>query len=261
MGTEKRATFDQVAQLYDHVRPHYPEQLVRDVETLAHLKSSALILEIGAGTGIATLPFARLGYKITAVEMGSELACVARANLAAFANVQVITNTFEGFELPDCRFDLVMSATAFHWLDPNLRWTKSAAALCAGGYIAVFRYLHVAGGDRDFFQQYQHCFQKHLPGAESNFELPEIDDYRPAIAFELEECGLFGTPEVRTYIIEKTYTREHYLRLLSTYSDHLIHEKPVREKFLACVGALIDQKFNGRIRKCYLYELIVAQKR
>ena len=74
MEREKRATFDSVAELYDDVRPHYPEQLFKDLLSLTQLSPDAWILEVGAGTGIATLPLAKQGYRIIAIEMGTELA-------------------------------------------------------------------------------------------------------------------------------------------------------------------------------------------
>ncbi len=261
MGLEKRSSFDQVAQLYDDVRPGYPEQLLNEISSLAKLPANAAILEIGAGTGIATLPFARQGHRITAIEMGPELASVARKKLAQFTNVSVITSTFEDWQLPSGQFDLVMSATAFHWIDPSIRWQKSAAALRSGGHLALFRYKHVAGGDRAFFEQYQRCFQLYVPDTDPNFKLPEIADYQPEHVAELEASELFYPPEIRTYVSEETYTREEYLKLLSTYSQHLTLDQSARRQLLECIGSLIDENFGGQIRQCCLNELIVACKR
>lgn len=261
MGLEKRATFNEVAELYDDVRPRYPEQLINDLTSLTQLTSDAEILEIGAGTGIATLPLARQGYRITAIEMGPELASVAREKLRDFSKVRVVNAKFEDWELPAHRFDLVMSATAFHWIDPKIRWQKSAAASRAGGYIALFRYQHVAGGDRSFFEQYQDCFQRYVPGTDPHFRLPEIATFQPEHVPALEASGLFSPPTIRTYVTEGTYTREQYLRLLSTYSDHLVLDPSARRKLFECIGSLIDEKFNGQIRQCYLNELIVARKK
>jgi SAM-dependent methyltransferase len=261
MELDKRSTFDQVAQLYDDVRPHYPEQLFNDMSSLTKLSPESRILEIGAGTGIATIPLARQGCRITAIEMGPKLASIARKKLANYSNVLVHSVKFEDWELPTHRFDLVMSATAFHWIDQNIRWQKSATALRAGGYLALFQYQHVAGGDRDFFLQVQHCYQQHVSDADPNYQLPEIADYQPEYLPELEGSGLFCPPELRSYVREETYTREDYLKLLSTTSDHLMREQSVRMKLFECIGALIDKKFNGRIRKCNLYQLIVARKK
>lgn len=257
---KQRATFDTVAQLYDDVRPRYPEQLISDVSSLSELPPKANILEIGAGTGIATLPFAEQGHQITAIELGASLAAVARKNLAEFKNVEVINANFETWQLPQHKFDLVTSATAIHWIDQNIRWQKSADALRDGGYIALFRYTHVAGGSRDFFEQYQACFQKYVPGTDPYFRLPEIADYQSHLTSEIEASGLFHPPEIRTYTTQCAYTRQQYINLLSTFSDNLILDDETRANVLECIGELIDNNFNGQIEQCFINELIVARK-
>jgi SAM-dependent methyltransferase len=261
MTTERRSTFDTVAQLYDEARPRYPEQLISDVSSLSQLPNCANILEIGAGTGIATLPFAEQGHRITAIEMGASLAAVARKKLSDFTNVDVITANFELWQLPPQKFDLVISATAIHWIDPNIRWQKSAAALRDGGHVALFRYTHVAGGSQEFFEQYQACFRNCVPGTDPYFKLPEIADYQSVLIPEIEASGFFHSPEVRTYTTQLTYTRRQYIDLLSTFSDHLMLDDAARSKLFECIGDLIDNNFNGRIDQCFLNELIVARKK
>jgi SAM-dependent methyltransferase len=54
-----KTTFEKGAELYDKARPQYPEQLVKDVLTLSEIPSNGRILEVGCGTGQATLLFAR----------------------------------------------------------------------------------------------------------------------------------------------------------------------------------------------------------
>ncbi|MGH2816652.1 MAG: class I SAM-dependent methyltransferase, partial [Actinomycetota bacterium] len=64
-----------------------------------------------------------------AVELGAALAAVARRNLARFPAVEVVTAPFEDWPLPEEPFDLVLAATAFHWIDPGVRVVKAADAL------------------------------------------------------------------------------------------------------------------------------------
>jgi 16S rRNA A1518/A1519 N6-dimethyltransferase RsmA/KsgA/DIM1 with predicted DNA glycosylase/AP lyase activity len=79
-----RATFDGAALLYDEVRPGYPEELFDDVVSLSGIPAGGRILEVGCGTGQATVPFARRGYRILCVELGENLAAVARKNLTGY---------------------------------------------------------------------------------------------------------------------------------------------------------------------------------
>ena len=84
---QRRASFDQVAKLYDAYRPGYPDELVQFVITASRLPPAGRILEIGCGTGIATRKFASLGYSLIAdlIEIHGgliERPCVAHAFVA-----------------------------------------------------------------------------------------------------------------------------------------------------------------------------------
>ena len=138
-----RATFDGAALLYDEVRPGYPEELFDDVVSLSGVPKEGRILEIGCGTGQATVPLARRGYSILCVELGENLAAVAWRNLASYPRAEVLTADFEDVPLPEGAFDLAISATAFHWLDPAVAYPKVARALRPGGALALFWNEHV----------------------------------------------------------------------------------------------------------------------
>ncbi len=77
-----RRIFETVAQLYDRARPGYPPELFDDLADMARLRSGSRVLEIGCGTEQATRPLAERGYKVVAVEIGPELAALARRKLA-----------------------------------------------------------------------------------------------------------------------------------------------------------------------------------
>ena len=109
-----RTTFDQAASLYDEVRPGYPDQLFDDIVSLSGIPAAGRILEIGCGTGQATVPFARRGYRILCVELGENMAAVARRNLEGYPNADVRAGAFEEASLQERVFDLAISATAFH---------------------------------------------------------------------------------------------------------------------------------------------------
>src|SRR4051812_7132932 len=121
----RRASFDEHAALYDSVRPSYPDDVLDDVAELGELAAGARIVEIGCGTGQATVPLARRGYRITCVELGADLAAIARRNLAAFPGVEVVNANFETWEAPAHAFDAAVSFSAFDWLDPEIGYRKS----------------------------------------------------------------------------------------------------------------------------------------
>src|SRR5207244_2152690 len=145
-----RRTFDAAAARYDRVRPEYPEALFDDLVALAGLRPGDELLEVGCATGKATRPLARRGFRITCVELGAELAAVARQNLAGFG-VEVVRASFEEWRAPH-PFGLVYAATAWHWIDPGVRYQRAWQALRPGGHLAVWAADHVfpEGGEPVF---------------------------------------------------------------------------------------------------------------
>ncbi|MCQ6557203.1 class I SAM-dependent methyltransferase [Paenibacillus mendelii] len=259
MDTEKRSTFNHVAELYNRTRNRYPDLLFNELFHLLQLPSEAHALEIGPGTGIATIELAKYGFRITAVELGAEMAAVARCNLAAFPNVDIQVAPFEEWKPPTEPFDLILSATSFHWIDPEVRYQKTASILRVGGYLAIINYRHVAGGDQSFFDQVQHCYERYMPGTPPNLRLPQIEDIAPA-TYELEASGLFEKPSVRRYVSEETYSSKQYMDLLSTYSDHRMLDETNRKLLFDCISSLIDQQYGGKVTKRYLNELILTRR-
>jgi SAM-dependent methyltransferase len=241
-----RETFEQDPELYDRVRPGYPAELFDD---LARLAPGSRVLEIGCGTGQATVALARRGYEIVAVELGAGLAAVARRNLAAFPAVTVVNADFESWPLPGEPFDIVFAATSFHWIDPDVRMRKSAAALRPGGALAVVSTHHVAGGTERFFADVQRCYERWDPDTPPGLRLPAAAEVPRA---ELESAVF------RRYAHEHAYSTEEYRDLLLSYSGHRALEAAARRGLLACITGLIDEAHGGRVTKRYMNELAVA---
>jgi SAM-dependent methyltransferase len=216
------------------------------------------VLEIGCGTGQATLPLAEQGCEIVAVELGAELAAVARRKLERFP-VDVQNSTFEDWPLPAEPFDLVIAATSFHWVDPLVRVTKSADALRPGGALATIVTEHVAGGSEEFFAQAQDCYLRFDPQTTEFHHLRETADI-PEDGSEIERSGRFGPVTFRRHEYEETYSTQQYLDVLRTYSGHRLLTPDDRAGLLGCLGHLIDTRHGGHITKRYLFELQVAYR-
>ncbi|MFC9341273.1 class I SAM-dependent methyltransferase [Streptomyces sp. NPDC057020] len=255
-------TFDEDAELYDRARPGYPRELYDDLVECAGAGPGSRLLEIGCGTGQATLPLAERGFRITAVEAGPSMAAVARRNLDGFGGVEVVTSDFESWPLPEDSFDVVLAATSFHWIDPAVRMAKAAEALRPGGALAVVRTQHVRGGSEEFFTEVQRCYERFDPDTTPGTQPPEAarvdgSDH----AREVARCGAFGPPVFRRYERDLSYTTAEYLELLRTYSGHRALPEAARAGLPACVAGLIDGRYDGRVTKRYLVELAVAHRR
>src|ERR687898_701105 len=197
-----RTTFDGAALLYDEVRPGYPEALYDDVEDLSGIPPGGSVLEVGCGTGQATVPLARRGYRILSVELGENLAAVARRNLADYPLVEARTGDFENYPLQEGAFDLAVSATAFHWLDPAVAYPKTARSLREGGSLALFWNVHVhSDASEGFFEEVQRIYEREAPeivGPEDHKGLPRPHEV-PDRTQEIQDSGYFGSILTRHY--------------------------------------------------------------
>ncbi len=257
-----RASFDEEALLYDEARPGYPEQLFDDAISLSGIPPQGRILEIGCGTGQATIPFARRGYRVLSIELGENLAAIACAKLVAFPQVEVLTGDFERWPVEEQGFDLVTSATALHWIDESMRYHKIARALKPGGAVAPFWYAHVhTDKDRGFFEGVQRVYLRVVPEKAKFYKgLSRPEDIPASESGRVEATGLYGPVTVRRYPFEVEYDGESYIRLLNTYSDHRALESDVRKRLFEGIAELIDTEYGGYITKGYLATLYVAHR-
>lgn len=255
----RRAAFGQDADRYERARPGYPAVLFQDLAAFARLTPRSRVLEIGCGTGQATVPLARLGGTVVAVEFSPELAAVARRNLREFPNATVEVSSFEDWVAPAEPFDLVVSATAFHWIDPEIRVRKAADLLRPGGVLAVAFTEHVAGGTEQFFVDVQRCYERFDPATPPGLRLTPaagiLDD-----AGEFDRSLRFGPARFGRYEWELEYSTAQYLDLLMTYSGTRTLPGPALDGLLACIGGLIEREHGGRVSKRYLHRLTMAAK-
>ena len=124
-------TFDTVASTYEKFRPLYPDELYKMIFDYIALDDSCRAVEVGIGGGQATLPILKTGCNVTAVEYGEEFSKLCKEKFKDYKNFSVITNKFEDTNLPDDTYDLVYSASAFHWVPESIGYTKVFSMLKA----------------------------------------------------------------------------------------------------------------------------------
>lgn len=258
---QRRLTFGQVAELYEEVRPSYPQQLVDDVAAYAGLGQGDRILDVGAGTGKATRLFAGRGQAIVALEPSADMAAVARVALREFPEVSVVQAEFERWDPPPDRFKLVISAQAWHWLDPAVRFVKAHAALVEGGALAAF-WNHVDWGSSPLRAALDEVYSRAAPdfpaGGPMHPRARHEDFMQPGWEEGAAGAAGFVHPELRSYPWRQRYTTEEYVRLLSTHSDHAVLEPAVRERLLAGIAGVIDAR-GGEFEMAYITHLFLAR--
>jgi SAM-dependent methyltransferase len=237
-----RETFDQAADRYHRARPDYPDALYDELISVTGLVPGDRLLEVGCATGKATLPLARRGFRITCVELGASLAAVARENLASY-EVEVVHGRFEDrSSVPDGAFALVYAATAWHWIDPAVRYQRAWRALRTGGQLAFWEAVHVVPHDGDpFFAQIQPVYTEIGEGAPGDSLFPRPGEL-PDLRAEIEASGLFSVVAIRQYDWERQYSAAEYIELLSTFSGHIAMADWQRDRLFGEVRRLLADR-------------------
>jgi SAM-dependent methyltransferase len=261
-GRERlRRTFDDVAADYQEARPEYPESLYEVLISLASLDASSdSLCEIGCATGKATLPLARRGFAMTCVELGPSLAAQARRNLARFGRVTVVNADVESWVPADgATFGLVFAATAWRWIDPEIKYRKAWSLLKPGGHLAFWETVHVIpdGGD-PFFGEIQDVYDEIGEGLPAGWEsyTPQI---LPDSQAEIEASGPFTDVAIGRFDWEISYTAENYVRLLDTFSGHIAMEPWQRDRLYGEIRRRLALRPDGLVRRHWGAVLNVAR--
>ena len=258
MGRRKES-FDEVADTYNSYRRSPPAAVVEAIVGLGKLEAGSSVLEIGCGTGQLSVPLAKQGVHLTAVELGPHLAALARQNLELFPNARVDCSSFEEWPLPKRRFDAVVCANAFHWLDPEIRLAKSAEALRSGGSLAILHTHHVRGDTPGFFEATQPAYLKWGLSDDPFFE-PTAPADVPTMYPELDRAQEWSAVVRQRFEIPMRLSTASYVGWLRT--DSLVNSLDVdaRNGFLGEIERLIASDYDGTVERNFVYDLIVATR-
>ncbi len=227
-------SFNDVAGLYDATRAGYPETVFDDVVRLAGLGPDDRLLEVGCGTGRATLPMARRGFAIVAIEPGDALAAIATERTQEFPDVRVETVSFEEWRRGDVTFDLLFAAQVFHWIDPEAGLAKAAEAVRAGGAVALIWTVDVSQ-HTDLWRATQPVYDTYMPDAADKppRTLPHwVARYTEALGTH----AAFGDVTTCRHPWTRAFTTDEFHRFLQTHSPVRALDPGQRAGFLAAMA-------------------------
>ena len=239
-----RLTFNEDPEEYDNLRPQYPKALSADVIEFSALDKTGKVLEIGIGTGQATMPFLQTGCELTAIEIGDKLAQYSREKFAEYERFNVINQDFENVILKENSYALVYSASAFHWIPPEVGIPKVQRLLKPGG---VFAWISVQPAPAckcvyDELQKVYAEYSRYFKGEKPPFDHSEINQKIQAHRAALFEQHGFVKIENRQFYGTRSKNARDYATLCSTHSDHRVIPDNDRIPFL--------QKIEDAINRC-----------
>jgi len=262
---ERGKLFNEVPALYEQVRPSYPDELFADLRALTGVDALSPVLEIGCGTGQATRPLAELGCTVTAIEPGVEMADMARQRLARFSNVAVETATFETWDECDRRFDLIVAASSWHWVDPSVGWTRAHHVLHPGGWLALLGHVVIRRTDEpEVYAATADLHERFAPG-NPDWGNPPLEDEVRATSHgwgppNEDRDGLFGPTVVRWYPTVQHFDGAGFADLLRTLSPYRRLDPSVREPLLDSIAQRIRTDLGDHATRRYLTVLRVGQR-
>ena len=248
--------FDDIVDLYDSARPGYPQKLFEDIIAYSKIDLSAKILEIGAGTGQATSFFANHGYRINALEIGKKQVAFLTEKYKTYSNVCINRKKFETVS-SDLKFDLLVAASSFHWIDKNIRYKKAYSIMKSGGTLAQFWHMHpvqkFSGG---VFDEINEVYQMYFRNKEfyGDAELKKLIKKR---IYQLA-TNSFEDISFYEYKYERRYSSSEYMALLSTYS-YVQSLKEQKNEFLLQIYNCLE-KHGGSIQVPDIVHLYLAKK-
>jgi SAM-dependent methyltransferase len=273
--------FDGVAAAYDEVRPGYPPALVDAAIERGGLGPGSRVLEVGCGTGKLTESLVARGLVVDAVDPGPNMIEAARQRVSATDAVRFHLGRFEDLTLPEEAFAALFSATAFHWLDPAIAWSKAAAHLELAGVLALLTYIGIRDERTAENEEAFHALlRKHAPEIEEALprmrDLPTIMagvDERRGNASEVwdwllggrfglgnaDAADLFGEVEVQTVISSLQQTADEVLAHFRTTSLYFQIDPARRQAFEDDDRRQMEQR-GGTVRYTQAAVLMTARR-
>jgi SAM-dependent methyltransferase len=257
---QNKEVFQTIIEDYAAARPGYPDALFHDIVSFADLPKHARILEIGAGPGQATGYFVQNGYDVTALEISEAQTAYLEQKFAAYPNLRCVCSVFEDFVAEDESFDLVFSATAFHWIDPLVGYPKAFRLLKDRGVLAVFWHMaSVIEPQTERENGIREIYRKHAPELDDYCTEAQANDMHQKRLQLSQTQNLFGEPVFQEYRWVDSYSTERYCKLMNSYSDFHSISSEQQTAILEEAATYLNQH-GGTIEIPQLVQLYLSKK-
>ena len=255
-------TFDTVASTYEKLRPGYVEDLYRTLFDYIHIDENSNVVEVGSGGGQATAPILETGCRLTAVECGQQFSELLKDKFKGYRNFSVITGKFEDTAFEENAFDLVFSASAFHWVPEKIGYEKVFSMLKSGGVFARFaNHPYRDKGNPALSKEIDEIYEEYYSKFH-NKKREVLTEYSEEQAKERAMiASKYGFTDIKYALFhrERVFSGKEYIQLLGTYSDHIAIEETVRTRFFSKIEEAINS-YGGTITIYDTIDLQLARK-
>lgn len=255
-------TFDTVAGTYEKMRPGYPKELYQRIFDEIAIDSASRVVEVGIGAGQATLPILQTGCTLTAVEYGENFSKLCQEKFREYQKFSVITEKFEQVSFPDDGYDLVYSASAFHWVPEETGYRKVYEMLKSGGVFARFaNHPYRDKGNPALSEEIDNIYARYYYPYYGK-DIKSVTEYSEEQAKERAKIAeKYGFVDLKyaMFYRTRTFSASEYIELLGTYSDHIAIEEGIRTEFFAKIKEAINH-YGGTFTIYDTIDLQLARK-
>lgn len=255
-------TFDTVAATYEKFRPGYPDALYKMLFAYIPIHRSSHVVEVGIGGGQATLPILKTGCSLTAVEPGENFSKLCGKKFEEYKNFSLITEKFENTSFPQSQYDLVYSASAFHWVPEEIGYSKAYDMLKHGGAFARFaNHPYRDKGNPPLSARIDALYSTYYDEYYGKERKPQREYGEKEAIHRAQLAEKYGFTDISHAMFYRTraFSARDYTRLLGTYSDHIAIEEKVRTEFFAKIEEAINQ-YGGTFTIYDTIDLRLARK-
>lgn len=245
--------FKEVSELYDASRPSYPEKLINDIIKISDVDETSKALDVGCGPATATRLFVTKGVAVLGIDIGEELIELAKEKTRYYENCSFQVSSFEDVELEEKSLDLIYSAQAWHWIDPEIAYKKAHSLLKDKGYLALFwkfedfDYCNLIQELTELFVKY--CNKKN----KRPLSIVTAEQY-------LESSDLFDKYSKFVYRVDIEFSKDRFRNMVHTFSWVINLKGENKDLFEQAFSKLLETQEES-FTLPYVYTLLIARKR
>jgi SAM-dependent methyltransferase len=253
-----RRLFGRAPTSYEIGRPQYPDAVYTLLADRCGLGPGCAVLEVGPGTGIVTKRLLEAGASVVAVEPDPVLAEHLQSGVQGA--MHVLVSSLEDAELSERIFDLVVAATAFHWVDQERGLGKIGRTIRTGGWVALWWLF----GDPDRPSEFHRAAERiigNTPVAAMN------EPGRPP--FQLDQEHRLRDMRRWAGLVELTadyfpfdvvMSPEQVRALYGSTAAVLRRSEAEQGVMLAAIETLARDQFGGRVERPFLTALYTGRR-